>query len=152
MSKNQLSNFSIIETVYKNRTYAFDLRKMFESLNLNGKIIEATLKGNPETIWNTEFFRLKETIEKLFPIALELANKTMLEDGERNVIYNESKHYFELDYIEIQKHNTSILNIEFYLECLNEIGEILYTYDNRGNVYIEFVIEDFDNILKTNVS
>jgi len=152
MRQNHHSSFSIIKTIYKGRTCEFDLINMFEKLSLKGNIIEAKLKDNSEPIWNTEFFNLKQSIEELFPKALELANKEMLENEERNVIYDETKHYFELDYIEIQKQENSILKIEFHLDCLMDDGEPLYIYDSRGNVYIEFIVENFDKIIETKVS
>ncbi len=152
MSKNQNSSFSIIRTIYKGRNCEFDLINIFEKLNLKGNIIEAKLQNRTEPIYNTEFFKLKQSLEKLFPIALELANKEMLENNERNVIYNEAKHYFELDYIEIQQYKDLILQVEFHIECMMDNREPLYMYDSRGNIYIEFTTENFDKILETKVS
>lgn len=152
MRQNQPSSFSIIKTIYKGKTCEFDLINMFEKVNLKGNIIEAKLKDSSEPIRNTEFFNLKQSIEGLFPIALELANNEMLENDERNVIYDKEKHYFEVDYIELQKHKDSVLKIEFHLYCLMDDGEPLYIYDCRGNIYIEFIVENFNKILETKVS
>ena len=151
MSKNQNLSFSIIRTIYKGRSCEFDLINIFEKLNLKGNIIEAKLKNRTEPIYNTEFFKFKQSLEKLFPIALELANKEMLENNERNVIYDEAKHYFELDYIEMQQNKDSILQVEFHIECMTDNREPLYIYDSRGNIYIEFTIENFDKVLETKV-
>ena len=138
--------FSIIEVTHNNRRYIIDLLNAFEMLKLNGKVIDAKIEGSKDIVSNIEFLKLKDLANILFVKSLSIAEKNMLEDDERNIIYNRTKHYFELIEFTILKIATNY-SFQFHLLCVESHDYILYPYDDRGYFFINFIVNDLGDIL-----
>ena len=147
---NSKEEFWIIDFILNSKRQTFDLRRIFSSWNIKGKIIEVKIDGSNEIIGNNQFLILKSVIQNLILDSLEKSIEFIKTD-KRNVELGIGD-YFNLEEIEISDYHYDQINkllsynIEINLLLTESNNDPKYLYDTRGCIFVKYHIKNNDEI------
>ena len=146
MNTKSNDEFWIIEFTQNSKKLTFDLRHIFNSWKLNGKIIEAKINGSNEIIGNNQFLSIKSVIQQLVTDSLEKSIEYIKTD-ERNVKFSFGD-YFNLEEIEISNFNYDFndksfsYDVDINLLLTESNNDPKYLYDTRGCIFVKYHIKN----------
>ena len=150
MHINSKDEFWIIDFILNSKRQTFDLRRIFSSWNIKGKIIEVKIDGSNEIIGNNQFLILKSVIQNLILDSLEKSIEFIKTD-KRNVELGIGD-YFNLEEIEISDYHYDQINkllsynIEINLLLTESNNDPKYSYDTRVCIFVKYHIKNNDEI------